>query len=770
MTEEPDMTGGHPQGAQRKRDARRLGRSALHGALSWALLGTLLTSACSDSSSARLLSLSIDPVAPRLAEGTEIELHATAVYSDGRVADVSALAAWSSSDVAVVQIVSGGCDGVIAQGLSAGAVLVTARLGLEASTPIEVSAALLASIEVFPSQATLAESTARRYRAVGTFSNARTQDLSEQVVWGSSDPLTAALSSAPCEKGLVLALTPAATAIEATLDGVSGSAQLTVSAAQLVALEIAPLNPTLARGTSRTLTATGLFSDQSTQDLSASVVWSSTNPSVASVVDEPGSQALLTAVAPGTAEIGAAFGALQSSSTVSVSTATPVALEIAPANPALTAGLARPLTATATFSDGSTQDVSADVLWSSDGAGIAAVSNARGLEGRLTALSAGSATIRAALGAVSVTTPVNVSSATLVALEIAPLAPTLAAQQSQALTAIGTFSDSTFHDVTTSVAWSSSDALVAVVSNALGSEGLWTAVAPGMAEIRATLDQIDTSTPASVSSATLVALEISPSSPTLAAGLARPLTATGTFSDLTTQDLSASVTWASADTRFAVVSNASGSAGLLTAVVPGSTEISATLGPIAATTSVSVSAATLLALEISPTDPALAAGLQQALTAIGTFTDSSTQDLSTSVTWSSDAAQVAVVSNASGSEGRLTGVGPGLAQIGASLGSVATSMPVSVSPATLVSLAIEPAAPSSGIGQTLQLTALGTFTDSSVRDLTASVTWASSSPLVVLVSNATGFRGRATALLLGSSQVSATLGSVSDVVSFDVGL
>jgi hypothetical protein len=65
------------------------------------------------------------------------------------------------------------------------------------------------------------------------------------------------------------------------------------------------------------------------------------------------------------------------------------------------------------------------------------------------------------------------------------------------------------------------------------------------------------------------------------------LTATGTYDDGTTQDLTGNVTWLSTDS-VATVSNATGSRGLLTAVSAGSATVSAKFQGITGTLTVTV--------------------------------------------------------------------------------------------------------------------------------------------------------------------------------------
>src|SRR5258707_1034904 len=126
---------------------------------------------------------------------------------------------------------------------------------------------------------------------------------------------------------------PGQATIGAAFEGVSNSTTLTVSPATLVTLAITPTNPSIALGTNEAFTATGIYSDATTQDLTSLVTWSSSNPLVATVSNALGSLGLGTSVAPGQATIGAAFEGVSNSTTLTVSPATLVTLAITPTNP-----------------------------------------------------------------------------------------------------------------------------------------------------------------------------------------------------------------------------------------------------------------------------------------------------------------------------------------------------------------------------------------------------------------------------------------------------
>jgi hypothetical protein len=196
------------------------------------------------------------------------------------------------------------------------------------------------------------------------------------------------------------------------------------------------------------------------------------------------------------------------------------------------------------------------------------------------------------------------------------------------------------------------------------------------------------------------------------------------------------------------------SGGLATAVAAtGTSKISATLKGVSASTVLTATPAALVSLAVTPANPSLPKGKTEQFTATGTFSDKSTQNLTTQVKWVSATTTVASIS----SGGLATAVGTGTSKITATLAGVSGTTVLTVTPATLVSLAVTPANPSLTKGGTLQFTAVGTFSDKSTEDLTSLVTWASATTLVATISSG----GLATGVGTGTSNISATLQGVS---------
>jgi hypothetical protein len=357
----------------------------------------------------------------------------------------------------------------------------------------------------------------------------------------------------------------------------------------------------------------------------------------------------------------------------------------------------------------------------------------------------------------------TVTPATLVSIQVNPPSPSIADGLTQQFTATGVYTDNSTQDLTSAATWASSNASVASISNAGGSNGLATSTEAGTSNISASVNAITSPAVAlTVTSATLVSLQVSPASPSIATGLTQQFTAIGTYTDNSTQDLTSVVTWASTNGTVATISNAPGSNGLATSAAVGSANISASLNSVTApVAALTVTAATLVSIEVTPPNPSIANGLTQQFAAIGTYTDGSTQDLTNVATWASSDGSVATISNVSGSYGLATSTGAGSTNISAGLNSV-TSPPaaLAVTAATLVSIEVTPASASIASGLTQQFTAVGTYTDNSTQDLTSAVTWASSSSAVASISNASGSNGLATAAGVGSTNIAASLSSV----------
>jgi Protein of unknown function (DUF3443)/Bacterial Ig-like domain (group 2) len=166
---------------------------------------------------------------------------------------------------------------------------------------------------------------------------------------------------------------------------------------------------------------------------------------------------------------------------------------------------------------------------------------------------------------------------------------------------------------------------------------------------------------------------------------------------------------------------------------------------------------TLVSIAVTPSNPSIDLGTTQQFSATGTFSDNTTQDLTTSVIWDSSATSVATISNVAGSNGRATSVGTGTTTIMAVSGGISASTTLTAIATMLVSVTVLPANPSIVLGTTQQFNATGTFSDNTTQDLTTSVIWDSSVTSVATISNAAGSNGRTTPVAAGTTTITATV-------------
>ncbi len=320
----------------------------------------------------------------------------------------------------------------------------------------------------------------------------------------------------------------------------------------LQSIAVTPANTNLPAGETEQFTATGTLSDNSTEDLTSQVTWASSDTTWATI----NSAGLATAVAPGAVTISATLDGITGSTNLTVTSAALQSIAVTPADPSVPKGETEPFTATGTFSDKSTENLTSQVTWTSGTTSVATITAA----GVASAVGTGTSTISAALDGITGSTVLTVSPAVLESIAVTPANTSLPVGETEEFTATGTLSDNSTEDLTKQATWASSDTTWATISAA----GLATAVAPGPVTISATLDSITGSTKLTVIAAVLQSIAVTPANTTLAVGDTEQFTATGTFSDNSTEDLTKQATWASSDTTWATISTA----GLATAVAP----------------------------------------------------------------------------------------------------------------------------------------------------------------------------------------------------------
>lgn len=166
------------------------------------------------------------------------------------------------------------------------------------------------SITVTPANSSIAQGATQQFTATGTYSDGSTQNLTSTATWSSSNTSVATISST----GLASGVGAGNSTIQAASGSVTGSTTLTVAAPMLSSIAVTPANPSIAEGARQQFTATGRYSDGSTQNLTNAVTWHSSNTSVAKI----SSHGLATAGEEGTSTIRATQGTVSGSTVLTV--------------------------------------------------------------------------------------------------------------------------------------------------------------------------------------------------------------------------------------------------------------------------------------------------------------------------------------------------------------------------------------------------------------------------------------------------------------------
>ena len=503
-----------------------------------------------------------------------------------------------------------------------------------------VNPAPLVSIAVSPANTSIAKGLTQQFTAIGTYSDSSTQNLTSSSTWSSSSPAVATISAT----GLAQSLAIGSTTIQATSGGMTSSATtFTVTAATLASIVVTPANLSIANGLTQQFTAIGTYSDSSTKNLTSSVTWVSSVEATATISPAGLATALSTDV-PIT-EISAISGSILGSTNLTVTPATLVSVAVTPPNPSIAKGSTQQFTAIGTYTDNTTQNLTNTATWSSSAAAVATI----GATGLTQSLATGSTTIRAVSGSVtSNLVTLIVSPPALVSIAMTPTSSSIAKGTTQQFTAIGTYTDNSTQNLTSTVTWNTSTPAVATI----GATGLAQSLATGSTTIQAVSGSVSSnSATLTVSPAILQSISVTPANPSIAKGTTMQFIAIGTYTD-STQDLTNIVTWSSSAPAVATINGT----GVAQSLITGSTTIqAATSGLTSSPITLTVTAATLASLAVTPNAASVIAGNTVQFTALGTYSDGTVQDQTSAVTWASADISTATINTA----GLATGVRAG---------------------------------------------------------------------------------------------------------------
>jgi uncharacterized protein YjdB len=601
-------------------------------------------------------------------------------------------------------------------------------------TGIDGSGSDVAAVAIAPSAFTLTLGTEAPLQA--TVRDGAGRILSDvPVVWSVKDSSVVRVSPT----GVVSGRGVGSTQVAASAGGVSAIAAVTVQPPPVASVVVQPAAVSLLIGGTSALTAR--VSDASGAALDRIVTWTSDHPEVASV-SETG---VVTAVSPGTAIVTAQSNGKSGAATITVTRPAVSSLSITPDGASLVVGGTVSLLATPKDASGAALPDRA-VIWNSSAPGIATVSPT----GMVSGVAPGSATISATSEGVSATASIVVTAVPRPIASVAVQPATASIQVGGTVALTATVKDDAGAVVPDAVVtWTSSNVSVATVSVV----GVVTAHAAGTATISATSGGQTGNSIISVVPVPVASVTLQPGSMSLQPGQSTTLTVT-TKSANGAVLTGRVVTFASSDSGVARVSTA----GVVTAVAPGSATITATSEGVSGTATVAVSIVPVGSVDVQPTSASVVAGQTVSLTA--TVRDTAGRVVTDRVvSWTSSDTRVAVVSTS----GVVTGVAAGNATITAASEGKSGSSAVTVVAPAIASVAVQPSSATVQVGETTSLTAtVKDVTGAIVTDPT--VTWASSNVAVATVSSTGVVTGRA----VGTAIISATSGGRSGSATITV--
>jgi len=345
-------------------------------------------------------------------------------------------------------------------------------------------------------------------------------------------------------------------------------------------------------------------------------------------------------------------------------------------------------------------------------------------------------------------TPTRINTFTpLTSIVITSAVVSLPAGVSTQLTATGNFSGLFTRDITDQVIWSSDSPDDADFPQDFPS-GRVKALAAGTATITATWAGDPASwvgIPAApsgtfnlnVSNATIESVVIQPQQPdNLPVGLTQEFTALGTFSDETQLPLTFDADWSSSDPSVASISVGRAETKVVSALKIGTTTISAEFDGVVVVDPVplTVIAPSLVSIAVTPANSSLLSLSTQAFTATGKYSAGNSFNITDSVQWDSNNKTIATIET----NGMVKSLAQGATTIKATLGTVNGTTALKVTGGSLQSIALilDQAKNNELIkGTTSRITASGTFSNNTVRDITGAVTLTDNSADIIVTSD-----------------------------------
>ncbi|MBI5527637.1 MAG: Ig-like domain-containing protein [Deltaproteobacteria bacterium] len=395
----------------------------------------------------KLVSIAVEPASLFLAKNGSAQLNITGWYDSGRSVDLTPASSgtiYKSSSTAVVAV---DADGFVEARGPGRATISASNVGVSGQCSVEVRGERLVSIAISPAMLTLSGGETGQFSVTGTYSDGSQGDLTNSVmgtVYESDNPAIALVGP----NGQVSARQEGTTTVTAANAGLSDSATVNVKPGRyLQYIQAVPHNLLMNPGQSRSLAVTGYYSDGSTADLTGSAT--GTTYQVPSFVSTDG-EGTITAIFDGQGVVTVANGGF--SDVVNVTVTADVVLTgltISPSPVFVSLGGMTRVTVTGQYSNGSSADLTAVSTGTKYSVGDSKIASA-GSNGEIYGVGEGKTSLTVTHGGLSAKAEVTVSDGEvyLVEIKVSPSTLTLDVGQTGYVKVSGRYSDGQTRDLT----------------------------------------------------------------------------------------------------------------------------------------------------------------------------------------------------------------------------------------------------------------------------------------------------------------------------------
>lgn len=496
-----------------------------------------------------------------------------------------------------------------------------------------------------------------------------------------------------------------------------------------VSLTVTPANVQLAPGETQQLTVVANFADGTKKDVTNSVKYMSGDTSLA-IVDTKGLISIPNGASNGRVVITSSYAGLKAETTVNVEKRV-ASLTVSPGAVALKPGNSQQLVATATYTDGTTEDVTNKSIYKTNNSNLVSV-NANGVLTVPKTASGGTATIEVSYGGKSAV--VNVTVPYLTGISIEPKSVQLKPGQTQQVKAIAVYSDGSTQDVTNEASFSSSDTSLATVDG----NGLVTipnTARGGTVYIRGNYGGKGGAATFTIPQPPVVSgLAFTPGQLTLRQGESTQVKVIATYSDGTTEDVTAKANLSSSDTNQVVVDPATGTVHVLDSAAGGTVYIRGNYGGKGGAVTLTIPALpTVVSLTLTPASKTVKPGDTVQMQVIANYSDGTQKDVTSQASLKSSNTSLATVEVATGLVTIPTDAYNGSVNIQASYGGKGGVATLTVSKPYIVGIAFTPDKVTLKAGNTLAMKVVATYSDGTTEDVTAQTTFSSSNTSLATV-------------------------------------